>query len=344
MFLITEFDRQSLKASERARRDDGGPEPDALRPMEKLLGQFESGLPLGEITYFPMSSSVNPRESQEQLRAIAGATYEHRKSYGESQIPPLLDGLAVNLFWKAFCGFTSLSKVSQLAQPVEKKSVFKSSPPEVVGLKGALEKLKDPAAWTGKLKPDSTRDMVFLMPMARSVERLVFTALVDRLGDPSTVYPEEIISVKIGKGDRWHHFENELQEILSDQIRRNSLALRYKHTPRGPGMPAWLRAEVKKSLDDIGIDNGSYSRAGFSSGRFPDLVTRSRVNLPYPATLVFSRCERCRRVRSLSCDTDKNHLKRSVEKISQNSIRPWHDRSCAKQVDFKYNEARHYNV
>lgn len=341
MFLITEFDRRSLNASVQARRDDGGPEPDAQLPIDSLLGQFKPGIGMNNLTYFPMGSSVNPRESQEQLRAIAGATYEHRKSHGEDQMPPLLDGLAVNLFWKAFYSFTSLSRVNEIAQPVEKTSIFRSPAHEVIGLKGALEKLKDPAAWTDKLKSDSTRDMVFLMPMARSVEKLVFTALVDRLGDPSTVYPEEIISVKIGKGDSWRVFENELQEILNDQIRRNSLALRYKHTPRGPGMPAWLRAEVKERLEDIGIDNGSYSRAGFSSGRFPDLITRSRVRLPYPAILVFSRCDRCRRVESLSCDTDKEHLKRSVAKISKSSISPWHERNCSSHSS--YSEVRRYN-
>lgn len=124
-----------------------------------------------------------------------------------------------------------------------------------------------------------------------------------------------------------HSAQRELAKVIPDFNRRTELAAAYEVAPTAIGMPAQLRAEIKRGLNSLGIAPGDYSRIGFSAGRFPNTETLVPVR-GSDTEMIFERCSYCRDVQSLSFAMPSSQQFEVARDLTALNIDPWHRSIC----------------
>lgn len=298
--------------------------------MDRLFKEFNRSY--GVRSYDPVFSD-SPVSTPSMLRSVAGATLRAQE---ELSIPgyrgtdkPLLDGLAINLIDKVLREALSESDYT-LSDHFPKRNLFGvRETVEPMTISEIMRSLVDPFAWRDKTQNEEgyfVRDLGLSFPN-RDWNRLTFLANISSISSQNA-----IMGVKLQTKDKdiaLGGVESALNRVLKDQMRRNELAKKYWSAPVSPGLPADLRAGLKAALESIGIPNGSYSREGFSSGRFLERQTQAVLKSRTTAAthLKFNRCK-CGAVRSVELQPGSRKQGAVLNAFSFNQIVPWHDSFC----------------
>lgn len=343
MFLITETEDELLPAALRGESPSRkpnyqGPEPDALVEMDKIFSQFAPGS-LESFSYTVADSQLDEHLGCTTLRAIGGATYRSIKDEGK----PLLDGLAANLLRRIL----NNGGYSELAVKNLHSLIFDSASKKFTSLPvdELIRYLNDPEYWKPLPLKGRTKEFEFsISTVSKRRERMVFIASFDD-GDPwPTDSPLELMCVRIGGKfggpDLFGQIlEREIANVLEDQQRRRKLAERFQNAPRVRGIKGSIRETIARDLQKAGVRRGSYSREGFSSGRFPYPTTRSAID-GRKWDLLFRRCEHCGAVKELTVEphdertryTDArsglNRIEDACARLTTWEIGPWHESFC----------------
>lgn len=348
MFLLSSADFASASALRRSGELDGtteknSPEPDSLLLMDGILDQFD---PAQEhFTYDPLLSQVPVESGSSTLRAVGGATFRalrERQPLGVALgVAPLLDGLAQNLLRRALNDGPTISTVGSLERPRRSILGFRE-PREELSLYELFAELNRLSNWRDRsLQSGGTiREWKCGVRLQRHWVVLSVRALVNGSGVPFQIESMELspsnsisehTQLKIGKS---------VTAALEDQKRRLQLADLYRKAPMAPALPAELRSKLKSALADMGIPNGSYSREGFSLGRFPygRTVAPIKSRRTQATDLIFKRCE-CGAVESVSLLGCNEEQKRFFRNFSKGQIQPWHRSICPRReysYDYEY--------
>ena len=347
MFLILEEDTELLSESpgaarERAReRDYQGPEADASTEMDRIFSSFAPTsdqiveYPIAKLEASPLNETIMPN----LLRAIGGATYRALQSEGRL----LLDGLAVNCLRKVLeqHGCTELS-AKNLHSLVFESAAKKYSRIPVDEL---IRYINTPGYWD--LLPLKGRKKGFefsLRIRGGRRQKLVFVASFDGEDPWPTDGPQELIEIRIGgkisaPDTLGQLLGLELDRILMDQKARRRLAERFAAAPRVRGIKGSIRESIGRELEGIGIPQESYSREGFSSGRFPYSTTRTPVE-GKKLDLIFGRCEHCGVVKELTVEPQDERMRYTDDRyelhraenvcaeLTRKELAPWHESFC----------------
>lgn len=331
MYLISEA--RPVPAGVRAPRREAPliepPERDATELMDRLYNEFH--WKHGVRSYDP-TFSQSDLSSATMLRAVAGATLRGQQEFSiycyERNDKPIFDGLAINLIDKLLKEASGGSY--GLSSHFPGRNLFgvrERVNPQSLNL--IMERLADPHSWKIRTRNE---DGHIIWELGLYFEQMGWKklTLVAELSDLNSKV--HIYEVKLQDGDKIPEFDGielRLSKIILDQGRRNDLAKRYETTPVAPGLPADLRAGLKAALESIGIPNGTYSREGFSSGRFLGRTTETVLkNRTTTAThLKFFRCK-CGAVKSVSLQSGRNKQNAVLNSFSFDQIVPWHDSFC----------------
>lgn len=301
------------------------PEHDAIAEIERFKKLFLHGTDVHRYGYSVEDSAKTAESSGERLRAIGAATYERSNALG---CPGplggrewLIDGLAKNLLRNL------LSAVTIRTAPAGalRKATAEVSFSELMRLIGSSSQ------WDSVKSKANIREREYLISGEGIDERLIF------LGHPLGLSPSTgmVSGVKMwGRGKprslAGGNLKRAINGIFEDQNRRITLSYEYDQSPEANALPAPLRAEIKRALEAVGIPNGSYSREGFSSGKFPYRFTYAPIQ-DSQAGLIFSRCSNCRSVKSLSIENGSYDQLRTVWELTETHISPWHERICGSE-------------
>lgn len=328
MFLLTE---ENLKREAKLQKSLAvpakfeAPEADAVREIERLSKLFLYGVNVRRSDYAVESSAKSESSSGELIRAIAGAT--HRMSSVKGAPGPraggdwLLDGFTRNLLRPLFVNVRiSTSPGNSLAR-IGKEISFS----ELMALIGSSRQWESTKLKTG------VREREYRIRGEGIDERLIFLGHPLGLGSSTGM----ISGLKLwGRGKprslAGGNLKRAINAVLEDQTRRIDLSYEYERSPEALALPAALRAEIKRVLEAVGIPNGSYSREGFSSGKFPYRFTHAPIQGSSSA-LLFSRCSSCRTVDRLLVENGSYDGIRAAWELTEEQIGPWHERVCSRK-------------
>lgn len=326
MFLLTSDSLRRERELQKALpvfKEGDSPEPDALRAIEKLEALFLPNFSRNKLSYDTEASIKTPLSSGEHLRALGGATSRMRQArmnpghYHEGSW--LIDGLARELLREL------LADVTIRTAPASAMSRSTTQ----VNFDELMDLLSNSIQWNfTRSKPGLSRDREYLITADGINERLIFQG--NSVG--MSLSTRMISGVKMtGRGRprslAGGNLKRAVNRIFEDQNRRIGLSFEYERVPEALGFPAQLRAEIKRSLETAGIPNGSYSREGFSSGKFLYRYTRAEIK-DSSSELLFRRCSYCRSVQSLSANGGSYDETQAVWKLTENHIGPWHRSIC----------------
>ena len=329
MFLLSEEQAErprTSKFSQLSKRDEG-PEPDSVREMDRIRKLFD--LPLVDsYDYRVEQSQKSIHASGELLRAIGGATYEHREGRGRpggrSEATYLLDGLAQGLLAALFAG-VSISTAPSGASRTTSEMLFTE----------LMASISPSDSWALKLKHSGkVKERDYLITVEGVTERLVFRASSTDLLDRSfqqqnarELLPVSLTGRAKPRSLRGRRLKEQINSVIEDQSRRTRLALEYAAAPVSQALPPELRAEIKRKLEAVDIPNGSYSREGFSSGKFFYRFTQAQIK-GRAYSLLFQRCSFCRSVCRLSIPHGSYEQQEAIWKLNEDSVYPWHSSIC----------------
>lgn len=331
MYLISEA--RPSPAGVRAPRREAplieDPERDAVALMDRLYNEFHRDY--GIRSYDP-AFSRSDASTTTMLRSLGGATLRAQQElsiagYRGSE-SPLFDGLAINLIDKLFTdAFEDSYEISEYFPRRNFLGVREAVTSQ--SLNTVVANLADTDVWRKHPRDENGRAQwdLGLSFTTGSWKKLTIFAEIPEYGSKAS-----ISEVKLQDGDKIPEFEgieSKFNRIILDQSRRNDLAKSYEATPVAPGLPADLRAGLKAALESIGIPNGTYSREGFSSGRFPERQTQAVLKHRTTAAthLKFNRC-RCGAVRSVELQSGNRRQNAALNSFSFGQIVPWHDSFC----------------
>lgn len=341
MFLISSADFASASALRRsegleANTEKERPEPDSLSLMNNLLGQFNFLSHRGSLIYDQVLSEVPVESGSSTLRAVGGATYRARSEAQAMGVAlgtvPLLDGLAQGLIGKALSSVDFPATTGSLSAP--RRTIWRDLEPreeDVVPLYELFVELNKLSLWRNRPFLSHRTQRQWKCGVLFGLQWLTLTVIANVNGSG---VPFEISSIdlsrpkKVSESERLR-VDNGLTAAIEDQNRRIKLADLYGKTPLAPAIPAYIRAKLKAVLEDMGIPNGSYSREGFSSGRFPYGRTVASIEGRKHSgnSIIFERCS-CGAVESVHLLNCSDEQKRFFRNFSKSSIRPWHLSIC----------------
>lgn len=327
-------------------QDYEGPETEAIQGIEVLYRQFLSNQDLAEVDYLVGSSGLREQDFDYMLRDIGGATSQGREWQRRlSDEEPLLDGLAQNLIRKLFREYYGSGHYGDTVA-LGAKSFMRIKPGVEIRLQQMFDLLNSGDAWYRETNVPRSwwkQQTFFAQGLGKKFIELAFLA---EWSTPRGRFVLQTVRTKYrssaayleGATDGDFMLRSELNGIIQDHCRRTELAELYEAAPRVSGLPAPVRAGLKAGLEKIGIANGSYSRLGFSSGRFPYAQVRSRVHNwkrsdedDSDPTLLFERCPWCGIVCRLKVE-GVARLEESVAKLSSAVLEPWHSSVCEERT------------
>ncbi len=334
--------------SKHERGDFEGPEADATQGIEKLQEQFRSDLSLSSVDYLVGSSGLREHDYDYILRDIGGATAKARErqsrlkeSRGDE---PILDGLAQNLIRKLFWEYYGPGYQSNTVR-TGAKAFLRIKPGDNIFLDTMLDSLNRRDSWLEESnipRGGWKQQTFFALGVSGKPIELAFLAEEDSQGNFTlrsvrTKYRSSVAYLE-GVTDGDFMLRSHLNDIIQDHQRRTELARLYSEAPRVSGFPAPLRAALKAGLEAMGIPNGSYSRLGFSSGRFPYAQVRTRVQSwrrseddSSDPVLLFERCPWCGIVCRLKVE-GVDRLQEPMGRLSEELIEPWHSSICEERT------------
>lgn len=318
------------------------PERDAQHPIDKIFLDFHPDADFRSISYSVdrIGETINSSwdhmtDPTGDLRVIGGATSKGREFYLPKGYrggkKPLLDTLAINL----------------IRGLVHTGDVYDSSKRsrEYIDFYAAFAELSDPDCWAelptkvlfrGNFTFRLRKERTIFIEIDGAIERFIFVAKVipddpygDGIGESYRIV--ELKQTGRGKpsGPEAKRIKDGIDRILRDCLDRTALSETYDHGPFTPGFPAPLRAKIKKTLSEVDIENGYYSREGFSSGVFPYRVTRAKMDDYYGVgALLFERCTYCGSVERLSIEQADAKKTEACRNLTKFDIRPWHESIC----------------
>jgi len=350
MFLLSSTDFASAESLRRSGEDRSKglkekPEPDSLRLMDGILEQF---LPRsGFMGYDLVLSQVPVEQGYSTLRAIGGATFRAREEHQVSNVPlgkqALLDGLAQNLLQRALSTASNFPVAGSLT-PARLTILGSRKSKEKLSLKYFFAELNTLSNWRDRpisyLDRTALKDWKCGVLIGHSWLNLLVRAEVNGSGVPFRIYSMELLRSSEINERTQIEIGNAIIDAVEDQKRRIGLAERYEKAPLAPALPAELRAKLKSVLEDMGIPNGSYSREGFSSGRFPYDRTVSPITGRHPSnSLVFERCS-CGAVKAVKLQNCNEEQKRFFRNFSKGQLRNWHRSICSQLREAELDELR----
>ena len=301
-----------------------GPEPSVNERRDQILQDFSNSSTPRNLDYRTHLSQISETDDSDILRAIGGATQLGREgNYGPaagSRSGVFLDRLSLNLIRELFHKF--VVPPSLISRSALGRRTFYS-------FDQFLNEVMDSSKWSGiRYARNGDFERTFFAVVGNSIEKLILVA-EKGIEDPTLVVGiQSVRTTGSGKPKSLHGrlFKHEFNEILADHHRRTKLAADYAGAKRVSGIPQRLRDAIEAELAKVGIEAGGYSRAAFSSGRFPYAVTQSRVMGTF-TVLNFQRCESCGVVKALSI-TDGNTAHVAVGLKLSSQLGEWHRSVC----------------
>ena len=309
--------------SDSPRPDFTGPEGCVNERMVRMLDDFAPSSRVRFLSYRPGFSRMTAEEDSELLRAVGGATHSHRNDVAAKSSERFLDGLSLNLIREAILRFSG-----QVEQIHGGRSILGKA--KLYDLEEFFDTLLTPSGWEG-VRPTLSGSMErsFTLPIGGALEKLIFVAKLDPESSNRVCGIQELRITGSGKPRTTEGklFKLDLNEILADHFRRSEIAADYAAASRVSGIPQWLRDTIDSSLAAVGIAEGSYSRAAFSSGRFPYAVTQIPVGRGHATLLNFQRCESCGVVKGLSISGSGLDQQTVCTGLSH-ELNKWHQSVC----------------
>ena len=338
MFLLDELagplERSSAGTGQTLRRIPEKPEPAALAPIERYSKLFLKNT-TGYSFRHMYGSHLSSTASDEIRRALGAATLQERHH------AELLDGISRNMLTHCLENYSRSYSPITFSLLSSKRNLLgariRQGPIPIDHMLGIVSKsfewddLPETADGSQRLIDFSVR--IYEKPMV-----LRFTGELEGGRDKAREFGAEPIPVgsisKIELLGRSSHFlipelRSRIAEVVPDFRNRTNLADDYAKAPTAIGMPAELRAEIKRKLQSAEIEPESYSRVGFSSGSFPGAETKLRV-AGTEMKLRFERCSHCGDVEALSIEGPETAAQFAAARLlTIESIAPWHRSICS---------------
>lgn len=341
MFLLDELAGPAMGGSElklsKAKRGSSRiaekPERDALESIEryaKLFPRNRTGIGFWDL-YSPGFSKASAGE--EVKRGLGAATLQERHQ------DELLDGISRNIIADLLENHAGGYEAITLALVGPKRNIVGARVRgESIPIDHMLHIVSRSYEWDDLPTRGDQRLIDFSVRILGKPMVLRFTGELEagRSGDRAPgakLIPVTSIS-KIELLGRSGHpsvavLQDRLSRVMPDFLRRTQLASDYAAAPRAIGMPAELRAAIKRELSAALIAPESYKRIGFSSGSFPNRETLARV-AGTEMYLRFERCGDCGDVQALSIRSPETGAQfAAARRLTVNSIGPWHRSICS---------------